>query len=144
MRILALAALLALAGCDAAEGPYLPRVGVLLGAEASAVRLDPATGSAAVSLVLRNEGRDVRYVPACGEQPSVVVERRRGAGWEQHGSSFCIAILPMVPLALRPGEERRFTYAIREAGEYRARTETYAAPDGRGARGVEGNGFRVE
>jgi len=122
----------------------LPRSAVSLWAEASPVPRDPATGDARVPLVLSNDGATTRYVPACGAQPTVMVERRRIGGWDPYGSGTCIAVLPMVPIELKPGAERRFTCTISEPGEYRMQAESYAAADGREPRPVAGIVFWVE
>jgi hypothetical protein len=119
MRTLKIALLLALAACGGTDDLVSPRNGVYLIAEEGPVPRDPGTGAAPVRLRLVNSGGDARYVPACGDEPGVTVERRRGGAWESYASGVCPAILPAIPVAIEGGTERRFTVPIGEAGEYR-------------------------
>ena len=63
------------------------------------------------------------YMAACGDQPRVVADRHEGAGWVQHSGGFCLTVVPMFPILLKPGQEARYVTGVRvlEPGIYRLR-----------------------
>lgn len=146
MRLRFLAPLLVLlAACQRSDDLLVvepPEVWVA--AEASPVRRDPATGDAAVALRVLNDHPHTVYVLACGDRPSVAIERRVGNGWENAGAAICPAIYPAVPLEVEGRSSRPFTVAIREAGVYRVVASVSVSSAGGEFREVSSNGFQVE
>jgi hypothetical protein len=79
MRLRFLAPLIVLlAACRESDNLLIGPPGVWVAAEVSPVRRDPATGDAVVPLRVLNDRRSSVYLEACGERPTVAVERRVG------------------------------------------------------------------
>ncbi|HEX8359494.1 MAG TPA: hypothetical protein VF613_05280 [Longimicrobium sp.] len=119
-----------------------PEVWVL--PDVDSVRRDPGTGTAQVGLRVVNERPYTVYVAACGDHPSVAVERRVGDGWENAGAGICPAVYSMVPIAVAGQSARQFTVAVREAGRYRVVAQLSVAADQSGFRAVPSGEFGVE
>lgn len=146
MRLRFLAPLIVLlAACQKTEDLLVvepPEVWVA--AEVSPVRRDPASGEAAVPLRVLNDRPHTVYVAACGDRPSVTIERRVGNGWENAGAAVCPAVNPAVPVEVEGRSSRPFTVTVREAGMYRVVASVSVAADRSGFRDVASNPFQVE
>lgn len=144
MRLRFLAPLLVLlAACQKSDDLLMGPPGVWVAAEASPVRRDPASGEAPVPLRVINDRQNSIVVVACGERPSVAIERRVGNGWENAGAAICPAIYSTVPIEVGARSGRPFTVTVREAGVYRVVLEVAATATG-GFQTVTSSNFRVE
>ncbi|MBX3147966.1 MAG: hypothetical protein KF785_14470 [Gemmatimonadales bacterium] len=62
------------------------------------------------------------FVPACGDQASVVVEHATSAGWAPYVSGFCLAALAAAPIPLAAGGTLTGSVSIPgKTGSYRLR-----------------------
>jgi len=71
--------------------------------------------------VSNQSSRDTYYLSACGDRVTVALDRRVEGHWEEHSGGYCIAVLSMVPIALRPGETLESRVGLDESGSYRIR-----------------------
>jgi hypothetical protein len=145
MRLRFLAPLIVLlAACQKSDDLLFEPPLLWVAAEVSPVRRDPATGDATVPLQVLNDRASAVYLRACGDRPSVTIDRRVGGKWENAGEAICQAIYPMTPIEVAARSGRPFTVSVREAGVYRV--VSYVAlysPSGE-FRGVASSEFRVE
>jgi len=75
-----------------------------------------------VPFSVRNlSSRDTYYLSACDDRIMAGVDRSVRGRWTEHLGAYCIAVLPMVSVALAPGETLRSHVAIRASGTYRIR-----------------------
>lgn len=144
MRLRFLAPLVVLlAACHKSDDLLIDPPLVWVTAEVSPVRRDPATGDAAVPLRVLHDRPSTVYVEACGDRPSVAIERRAGDSWVNAGAAICPAINPSIPIEVGARSGRPFTVSLREAGVYRVVARVAESPTG-GFRGVASNEFRAE
>lgn len=68
-----------------------------------------------------NHGARSIPLPRCGDRLMVGVERREGGQWVQYSGDSCLAIYPMDPVELQPGQVLQGTRELREPGIYRLR-----------------------
>lgn len=91
---------------------------------ARVVAVDPVPASqppvAVAHVELKNVGRRTVWLPRCGEATWHALERREGAQWKVVATNdVCVAVLPMDPVALEPGETRGTDVIIPSDGRYR-------------------------
>ncbi len=142
---LRLLGLLLLAACEKSDDLLViepPQVWVA--AEVSPVRRDPGTGTAQVVMKVINDRPYTVFVAACGDSPSVAVERRVGDAWESVAAPICPAVYPMAPIGVAGHAERAFTVTAREAGVYRVVAQVSVAADRSDFRAVPSVEFAVE
>jgi hypothetical protein len=145
MRLRFLAPLIVLlAACQKSDDLLFDPPLLWVAAEVSPVRRDPATGDATVPLQVLNDRASSVYVRACGDRPSVTIERRAGREWENAGEAVCIAVYPMVPIEVAARSGRPFTVSVREAGVYRVVAYVSLTSANGEFRGVASSEFRVE
>jgi hypothetical protein len=145
MRLRFLAPLIVLlAACQKTDDLLIEPAEVWVAAEVRPVRRDPATGEAAVPLRVLNDRPYTVYVAACGERPSVEIERRAGDAWVNAGAAVCPAIYSAVPLEVEGRSSTPFTVSIREPGVYRVVASVSVAADRSDFRAVASSEFRVE
>ncbi|HEX2779045.1 MAG TPA: hypothetical protein VHM30_06085, partial [Gemmatimonadaceae bacterium] len=68
-----------------------------------------------------NRGSSTIWVPACGDDPTVAIERGVGNGWEGYSGRFCPENLSQAPIELRAGQKRSSIVPLYEAGHFRLR-----------------------
>jgi hypothetical protein len=145
MRLRFLAPLIVLlAACQKTDDLLIEPPGVWVAAEVSPVRRDPATGDAAVPLRVLNDRSHTVYVLACGDRPSVTIERRAGNAWENAGAAVCPTIYQADPIQVEARSGRPFTVTVREAGVYRVVASVAVSSANGEFRSVASNEFRVE
>jgi hypothetical protein len=103
--------------CAVPDGPSDALVATLAAAERN------SAGIVHVDVDWRNVGVVPLYLPGCGGEVSMWLERR-GAGWEGFGGGICLANLGQRPVRLDPGQSVRATVDVGpgDGGEYRAVT----------------------
>jgi hypothetical protein len=84
------------------------------------------------------------YLEACGERPTVAVERRVGAAWVNAQAPVCPAIYLGVPIEVEGRSSRPFTVTIREPGMYRVVVSAARAAEGGDFHDVASDVFQVE
>jgi hypothetical protein len=120
MRLRFLAPLIVLlAACQGSDNLLIGPPEVWVAADVSPVRRDPASGDAVVSLRVLNDRRSSVYLEACGERPTVAVERRLRDVWVSANAPVCPAIYLGVPIEVEGRSSRPFTVTLREPGAYR-------------------------
>lgn len=125
MRAILLPLLLMAAACD--SDPAGPARGL----RADAVVDDRAASDAPnVTLQLRNGGSRSVYLPPCGDDAMVTLERREEGRWTDHPLQVCPLMLS-APLELAPGEVAATEHRVDEPGRYRARYHARASADPR-------------
>lgn len=76
---------------------------------------------AVVSYIARNTGDKVAFLPACGQNPMATIERLNAGTWEQWSGSACVAVMPMTPIEMHPGNRAWGSVSLAEAGRFRVR-----------------------
>ncbi|HEU4564115.1 MAG TPA: hypothetical protein VFS05_05690 [Gemmatimonadaceae bacterium] len=140
-RLALLAALIPLAAAcgDSSTAPDDPEL------VARVVAVVPTSGVqspvALAEVELENVGGRPLWLPRCGEATWHALERREGVRWTVVATTdVCIAVLPMYPVSLAPGETRTTLVSIPADGRYRVEARyghSAAEPYERGARTPE-------
>ena len=105
---------------------------------------NPISSISSIGFSVTNEGDESIYLPRCGDQVSVAVDRREGGDWRQAYGGFCQAIYQSSPLELKPGESVRSVVTVGEAGRYRIRVRAAASLESERSDEAVSNAFTVE
>jgi hypothetical protein len=117
-----------LAGCTTPLGGSGAEMRVRTENEAYTIQ---GTASAApVRFYVANTGNEAIYVPRCGDQLAVVVDRREVGEWRQAfvSNQLCTAVNVTAPLAVAPGDSVRSMVNVGDAGRYRIRITATTNP----------------
>ncbi len=82
----------------------------------------------AIPVTVLNATDQVVTVAACGDRINPVLERAEGMRWALYASGVCLAIYPMIPLTLGPGDRRTTSLTVQDAGRYRFRISAGNSP----------------
>jgi len=134
--------LLLLAGCTSSLGSSGPELQVRT--EQEEYVASPISSVSPVGFTVTNDGDESIYLPRCGEQVAVAVDRRDGGDWRQAYSGICQAIYEASPLELKPGESVRSVVSVGAAGRYRIRVRATASPGAERFDEAVSNAFTVE
>ena len=77
--------------------------------------------AAQVAFTVLNLGAQPVLVARCGDRLVAALDRREGLLWTQYSGDYCLAVFPMDPALMQPGEERSEMRSITEVGTYRLR-----------------------
>jgi hypothetical protein len=143
-RILSALPFLLLAACTSPFGSKGPELQVRTEQEEYVV--DPIRFVSAVGFTVKNEGDESIYLPHCGDQVIVAVDRREGGDWRQVSGDggICEAIYPSGPLEVKPGESVRSVVSVGARGSYRIRIRVTESPDSERFDQAVSNAFTVE
>jgi hypothetical protein len=141
-RFLSALPLLFLAACTSPLGSGGPELQVRT--EQEEYVSNPITSVSSVGFTVTNDGDESIYLPRCGEQVTVAIDRRDGGDWRQAYSGICQAIYQATPLELKPGESVRSVVSVGEAGRYRIRVRAAASPESERFDEAVSNAFTVE
>ena len=104
------------------------------------------TGTAAEAVVpytITNRSDRTVFVPACGSEPEVIVDRGTGASWEQYSGTACLAVYPQTPIELHAGETVTGHVQFVQAGHFRVRASYATGTAAASAEVVASNPFDV-
>ncbi|HEX6940369.1 MAG TPA: hypothetical protein VF158_13225 [Longimicrobiales bacterium] len=132
---------LAFLACGAFSEPEGPELGVTV---APSVIESPSDDWIVVSFEVVNHGGSTAYVSACGERVLAAIDRLTDAGWVRHASDACLAIYPMVPIEIAPGDTLRGRRSIAGAGRFRLRIGARAGRDDRERWDAASNAFTIQ
>jgi hypothetical protein len=104
----------------------------------------PLSSVSNVGFTVKNEGAESIYLPRCGEQVAVAVDRREGGDWRQVHSSICQAVNVSTPVELKPGESVRSVVNVGAPGRFRIRVRAADSPDAERYEESVSNAFTVE
>lgn len=107
---------------------------------------DPLRLISAVGFTVKNEGDESIYLPHCGDQVIVAVDRREGGDWRQVSGDggICEAIYTSGSLEVKPGESVRSVVSVGARGSYRIRVRATESPDSERFDQAVSNAFTVE
>ena len=111
--------LLLLAGCASPFGASAPDLRIRTDRDEHVGH--PTTSVATVEFTVTNEGVETIYLPRCGENLSVAVDRREDGEWRQAQSGICPANQEMSPVALEAGESIESAVSVDGPGQFRIR-----------------------
>lgn len=141
-RILSALPLVILAACTSPFGSGGPALQVR--SEQEEYVAHPISSVSSVGFTVKNEGDESLYLPRCGDEVSVAVDRREGGDWRQAYSGICQALSLSSPLELKPGESVRSVVSVGEAGRYRIRVRAPASLGSERFHEAVSNAFTVE
>ncbi|HEY0026226.1 MAG TPA: hypothetical protein VGB24_25265 [Longimicrobium sp.] len=142
-RILSALPLILLAACSSPFGSSGPELTVRT--EQEEYVANPISFVHAVWFTVTNEGDESIYLPRCGAQVIVAVDRREGGDWRQAygGSGICPAIYESGPMEVRPGDSVRSAAGV-GVGRYRIRVRATDTPGSSRFDEAVSNAFTVE
>lgn len=134
--------LLLLAGCSSPFGSSAPDLRVRTDREEYVT--SPIAFVTGIEYTVTNQGDETIYLPRCGDQLSVAVDRRQDGEWRQAHSGICQANQVMSAIALEAGESTRSILGVGGTGRFRIRVR--ASPSAELDRYEQGvsNDFTVE
>ena len=141
-RILSALPLVFLAACTSPFGSSAPELQVRTDQEEYVAH--PIGFISPVGFTVKNEGDASIYLPRCGDQVTVAVDRREGGEWRQAYSGICPAVNVSSPLELKPGESVRSVVSVGEPGRYRIRVRSADSPGSERFDEAVSNPFTVE
>jgi len=143
-RVLSALPLVILAACTSPFGSGGPDLQVRT--EQEKYVADPISFVHSVGFTVKNEGDASFYLPRCGDQVIVAVDRREGGDWRQAygGGGICPAIYVSGPMEVQPGDSVRSTVSVNEAGRYRIRVRATDTPGSSRFDEAVSNTFTVE
>ncbi len=143
-RILSALPLVILAACTSPFGSGGPELKVRT--EQEEYVAEPIGFIKPVGFTVKNEGDQPIYLPHCGGQVVVAVDRREGGDWRQAqgGGGICQAVYEGGPLEVQPGDSVRSVVSVGEPGRYRIRVRAADSRDSGRFHQVVSNTFTVE
>lgn len=143
-RFLSALPLVFLAACTSPFGSGGPELQVRT--EQEEYVANPISSVSAVGFTVKNDGNESIYLPRCGDQVFVAVDRREGGDWRQvsGGGGICQAIYDSSPLEVLPGESVRSVVSVGAAGRHRIRVRVTESPGSERFDEAVSNAFTVE